>query len=144
MKKVLFTLIILTSINNFAQKNKNAVAIIDKYIAMHNDGSDEAIKSFIKETYDPSLYSKIKKIDRHVDFYKNGINDFGDLNPKVYEVYKETPTKIIVYLIKEKDDINNKKIDPRYILSMEIDLSPKNPKYLSRGLGLGALVCTIK
>ena len=38
----------------------------------------------------------------------------------------------------------NKDIDPKDILVVEIDLDPENPKYLARGLDLGALVCEIQ
>ena len=62
----------------------------------------------------------------------------------MYKTVESSSNKLIVHLIKEADSPMNMDIDPIDILVVEIDLDPKNSKYLARGLGLGALVCEIR
>ena len=116
--------------------------MLDKFIKMHNTGTEEAIKQFIKETYHPDIYNKLE-LNKHVEFYDYIINDFGQLNTMVYQKVEESPTKLIVHLIQSEESILNENIDPINILVVEIDIHAKNKEYLSRGLGLGALVCSI-
>jgi len=70
--------------------------------------------------------------------------DFGQLKPIVYEKIEESPLRLVVYLIKEEESLLNKNIDPTEILMVEFDFNEKNPKFLNRALGLGALACELK
>ncbi len=139
MKKVLVAAFIMSSISGFAQ-NKNQREILHKYITANNTGTDEAFHQFIKETYAPGIYEKIIIAD-HINFYKQIEHDFGDLKFEVYEKVDETPIRLVVYLIKENANILDRTIDPSQVLVLEMDLLAQNPAYLSRGLGLGALIC---
>jgi hypothetical protein len=53
-------------------------------------------------------------------------------------------TKLIVRLIKQEENRNNPSIDPAEMLMVEIDKEVDRPEYLSRGLGLGALICSAR
>ena len=124
-------------------QNKEQQAILDKFITYHNDGSEKALSQFAKETYNPILYDKID-LEKHTAFYDQIAREFGRLNEQIYKLETETQLKLIVHLIKEDETVLNKNIDPREILVVELDLSDNNLKYLSRGLGLGALVCEVR
>lgn len=139
MKIILILLLSLFHVNLNTQTayQKN---ILEKFIKAHNDGSEVAIKNFIKESYHPAVYKKID-INKHVNFYNHIIKEFGPLNKLTYKVTEESKRKLIVQLIKENESVLNQDIDPAEILVVEIDMSEDNPKYMERGLGLGALVC---
>jgi hypothetical protein len=117
--------------------------LLDKFIRMHNTGTGVAIEQFIKEAYHPDIYKNLE-VDKHVAFYKFIIDDFDKLNPMVYKKVEETPTKLIVQLIKKDEFLANSNIDPANILVVEIDIHEHDNEYLSRGLGLGALICSIR
>jgi len=143
MKKILFSLFTLLFLTNVQAQNKNQLEILDKFIIAHNLGTEKAISDFIKNTFKPSLLNKID-LKKHIAFYDHIIKEFGPLNNKIYEVVEVKPTKLIVKLIKKENSIKNKSINPTEILMVEIDTDEKQPKYLSRGLGLGALACSRK
>ncbi len=143
-KFILFFIIVVygTTTEAFAQDNSK-YRLLNKFIKMHNSGTESAIANFVKETYLPEDYETIN-LDKHVAFYKHIIEEFGALNDEVYEHVEDSDTKLIVYLIKEKENIHNAHIDPTEVLSVEIDISEQFPNYLSRGIGLGALACTLR
>ena len=143
MKRFLITTVTLITLISSYSQSKEHQNILDQFIIAHNDGSDDAIKEFIKKTYLPEIYEDINLND-HVAFYKQIINEFGDLNRQIYYLLEETPYKLIVHLIKKNENINNLVIDPEDILQVEIDLSQTNTKYMERGLGLGSLLCDLK
>jgi len=139
MKHLFLTITALLTFSISSSQNKDQLNILDHFIIAHNDGSENAIKEFIKETYLPEIYEKIN-LDDHVKFYKQVINEFGDLNKQIYYLVEETPHKLIVHLIKKNENINNLVINPEDILQVEIDLSQTNPKYMEKGLGLDSLL----
>jgi hypothetical protein len=139
MKHLLITIIAIISFTTLYSQNKDQLNILDNFIITHNDGSDDAIKQFIKDSYLPEIYATINLND-HIAFYKELINEFGDLNNQIYYLVEENPYKLVVHLIKKDQNINNLVIDPGGILQVEIDLSKTNPKYMKKGLGLGALL----
>lgn len=139
MKKLIFILMVFSSFVGFSQ-NKNQLEILNRYITANNAGTDEAFHQFIKETYEPKLYSKIN-IPDHINFYKQIHQDFGELKSAVYERVEEEPLRLVVYLIKKDQNILNRNIDPTEVLVLKMDLVAANPNYMRRGLGLGALVC---
>jgi len=143
MKRFLITTITVLILTISYSQSKEHLNILDQFIISHNDGSDEAIKEFIKNTYLPEIYENINLKD-HVAFYKQIISEFGDLNRQIYYLVEETPYKLIVHLIKKDENMNNLVIDPEDILQVEIDLSPSNTNYMERGLGLGSLLCEQK
>lgn len=67
-----------------------------------------------------------------------------DLNATVYEKIGDVEHRLVVHLVKRAESVLNKHVAAEDRLVVKVDLSTKNPKYLSRGLGLGALVCEIK
>ena len=134
-------LLILTAAFTFAtsySQNKDQLNILDNFIIAHNDGSEKAIKQFIKNSYLPEIYDNINLKD-HIAFYKQIVTEFGDLNHQIYYIVEETPHKVIVHLTKKNRAINNQNINPEDILQVEIYLSKENAKYMQNGLGLGSL-----
>lgn len=143
MKRKFVTLFIFT-IATFAYSQNNSQSIIlSKFITANNSGTEDAISQFIKETYESNLYEKID-LQQHIEFYSMISEDFGLLKSTVYEIIEEKPLRLVVQLIKEKESLLNKNIDPTEILMVELDFNEKNPKLLNRALGLGALVCELK
>ena len=143
MIKTLLTLLVITTATFTYSHNSNQVAILNKFIAANNSGTEEAINQFIKDTYEPNLYKKID-LEEHIKFYTMISEDFGQLNTVVYDKIEEKPLRLVVYLIKVSESLSNKSINPAEILVVEMDLNEQNPKYLIIGLGLGALVCELK
>jgi len=143
MKNILLAIITLLIFSYSYSQSKEHQNILDQFIIAHNDGSKDAIKDFIKNTYLPEIYETINLND-HVAFYRQIINEFGDLNRQIYYLVEETPYKLIVHLIKKTENINNLVIDPEDILQVEIDLSETNTKYMERGLGLASLISDLK
>ncbi len=143
MRKKLITLFAITIVTFTYSQNRNQLLILNKFIAANNSGTKESISQFIKETYEPNLYNKID-LKEHTKFYAMISEDFGQLKTIVYEKIEENPLRLVVYLIKKNENLLNKTINPAEILVVEMDLNEKNPKYLNRSLGLGALVCELK
>lgn len=143
MKKIIFSLFIITTVTASNAQTKSQSSILDKFIAANNAGTPEAISKFIKETYDQSLLNKIN-LQEHIDFYTMISKDFGKLKSSVYQKIEENPQKLVVHLIKEKQNPLTVSINPAEVLVVEMDLNERNPKYLKKGLGLGALVCELK
>jgi hypothetical protein len=140
MKKVILTLFAVALATYSYSQNDDQLTILNKYIVANNTGTKEAISQFIKETYEPNLYKKID-LEEHIKFYAMISEDFGQLKTIVYEKIEEKPLRLVVYLIKENENLLNKSINPAEILVVEMDLNEQNPKYLKLGLGLGPLVC---
>lgn len=139
-------LTLLTTISVVAavfSQNINQSAILNKFIAANNDGTHEAIRQFITDTYDPDLLRKID-MEEHIQFYTMISEDFGRLNTVVYKKIEEKPFQLTVHLIKEDENVLNRSVNPAEILVVEMDISEQNQKYLKKGLGLGALVCELK
>lgn len=124
-------------------QNLNSQAMLDRFVKAHNEGTTRSLERFIQENYLPELYSQIE-LEKHVAFYRQIIDEFGPLNATIYEKIEDTENRLVVHLVKKTESVLNKNVAPEDILVVKIDLSAKNPKYLSRGLGLGALVCEIK
>ena len=143
MRKLLFTAVTTFFVLSTYAQNNQQLAILNKFITIHNLGTEKAIGQFIKETYNPGLYDRID-LKKHIEFYDQIIKEFGALNDVVYKIEEEKPYKVIVHLIKKNESFLNQNIDPTEILVVEIDISKEMPRYLSRGLGLGALVCEIR
>lgn len=143
MKKVILTLFAVALATFSYSKNNDQFTILNKYIIANNAGTEKAISQFIKETYEPELYTRID-LKAHIEFYTMISKDLGQLTPILYEKIKETPLKIAVYLIKEEENLFNKNIDPSEILMVEFDFNERNPKFLNRALGLGTLPCALK
>jgi len=139
MKHLLLAITALLVFATSYSQNKDQLNILDNFIIAHNDGSDDAIKQFIKDSYLPEIYATINLND-HVAFYRQVINEFGNLNNQIYYLVEETPHKLIVHLIKKNKNINSLVINPEDILQIEIDLSKTNSKYMEKGLGLGSLL----
>ena len=140
MRKLLLTFLAITIVTFVYSQNRNQLVILDKFIVANNSGTNEAISQFIKDTYEPNLYKKID-LEEHIKFYAMITEDFGQLKNIVYEKIEEKPLRLVVYLIKENENLLNKSINPAEVLVVEMDLNEQNPKYLKLGLGLGALVC---
>jgi len=141
MKKAILLLMLSIFSSVIYGQEKNQLQLLDKFIIAHNLGTEEAISKFIKEAYVPSLFKKID-LKKHINFYDHIVKEFGPLNNEIYELVEVKPTKLIVQLIKKEESLLNQSIDPAEILMVEIDTSEKEPNYLIRGLGLGALVCS--
>ena len=143
MKKYILTLLAVALATFSYSQNNDQLTILNKYIVANNAGTEEAFSQFIKETYEPELYTRTD-LKKHIEFYTMISTDFGQLKPIVYEKIEENPLRLVVYLIKEEESLLDKNIDPTEILMVEFDLNEKNPIFLNRALGLGALACELK
>lgn len=121
----------------------DAKVILDAWIETQNKGTDEAIGAFIKTYYKPSLLEKMKNFEDHLKFYRQVIDEFGPIQKVVFEEMESTKTKLKVQLLKQGTPLVPTP-GPEEILVVEIDLDANNPKFLERGLGMGALICYIK
>ncbi len=121
----------------------NTQRVLDALIAMQNDGSDESINEFIDEFFHPDLMREMTNKSAHVAFYRQIIDEFGNVESNIYKVEESTSTKLKVQLIK-KGIAFIPEPSPNQILVVEIDLHKEETKYLARGLGMGALICYIK
>lgn len=117
--------------------------ILDAWITTQNDGSDTAVRHFIDTYYSPEMLKKMKNYEAHVKFYKQIISEFGKVQKVIYETENDTDVKLKVQLLKEATPLVPEPT-PEEILVVEIDLDPENKQYLSKGLGMGALICYIK
>ena len=117
--------------------------MLDAWIETQNKGTDEAIRSFIDTYYSPAMLGKMKNYEDHLNFYKQVISEFGSIQKIVYITEKDTEHSLKVQLLQEATPLLPEP-SPEEILVVEIDLDPENPAYLSRGLGMGALICYIK
>ena len=116
--------------------------VLDAWMEMQNAGTDEAIKEFINQYYSPAMIGKMNMKD-HVAFYRQIIDEFGEVQKLIYQKEVDQPFKLKVQLLK-KGVAMVPEPTPYEILVVEIDLDPEQPRYLKRGLGLGALICYIK
>jgi len=144
MKTVLLLLLFTLNIQSHQEKvSDDAKVILEAWVETQNNGTDEAITSFIKTYYKPSLLAQMKNFEDHVKFYRQVIDEFGPIQKVIFEEMESTKTKLKVQLLKEGTPLVPTP-QPEEILVVEIDLDAKNPKFLERGLGMGALICYIK
>lgn len=123
--------------------DKSAEVILEAWIETQNKGTDKAIMAFIEEYYTPEVLSKMKNRSDHLKFYRQAVDEFGPIQKGIYEVMNSSKTKLKVQLLKVGTPLAPAPT-PEEILVIEIDLDPNNTKYISRGLGMGALICYIK
>jgi hypothetical protein len=143
MKNTLLTIIALAFVTlSYSQSNKQ-LTVLNKYITANNLGTVDAFSQFIKDTYSPQLLKRIN-LKSHIDFYTIISEDFGQLKFEVYKKIEEKPSRLVVHLIKEKESLFNKNINPAEVLVIEMDFNKKNSSLLKKGMGLGALVCELK
>ncbi len=135
-------LLSLTGINS-PTVQPDTERVLKAWMKMQNEGTDQAVKQFIDNYYSPRLLGKMTNYESHVAFYKQIINEFGKVQPAIYLTETDSEHKLKVQLIKEGRALVPEP-SPEEILVVEIDLDPDNPQFLSRGLGLGALVCHLK
>jgi hypothetical protein len=140
MKQAIFLFIFFLFSSFVYSQSKNQIQLLDKFVIAHNLGTEDAISKFIKEAYEPTLYKKID-LKKQIKFYEQIVKEFGPLKNEIYELVEVKPTKLVVQMIKKDESLLNKSIDPTEILMVELDTSEKEANYLTRGLGLGALVC---
>ena len=143
MKNTLLTIIAIAFVTlSYSQSNKQ-LTVLNKYITANNTGTTEAFSKFIKETYNPQLLKKVN-LKSHIDFYSMISKDFGQLKFEVYKKIEEKPSRLVVHLIKEKESLFNRNINPAEVLVIEMDFNKNTPSLLKKGMGLGALVCELK
>lgn len=135
---------IIMLVNLFlVQKPNTKQEILNDWISTQNDGSNEAINAFIDTWFSPEMRQNMKNRDQHLAFYRQIIDEFGSVQDHVYEVMESTETKLKVQLIKKGQPLVPEP-SPENILVVEIDIQKDKPQFLSRGLGMGALICYIK
>ena len=123
--------------------NPKAEKVLKAWVAAQNDGSDSAVINFIKKYYPESAYETDSKLNAHVRFCRQIIDEFGDVGETIYEVMENQPKKLKVQLLKAGVAAVTQP-SPEEILVIEIDLESKDQTRLARGLGMGALICYIK
>ncbi len=75
MKTFLIGIFTILSTSFSHSQNKEQTNILDRFIEAHNIGSQDAISTFIKDTYHPEVYAKINLKD-HVAFYNQIVKEF--------------------------------------------------------------------
>lgn len=140
MRKTILIIFTITATAAAYSQNEHQVAILNQFVNANNAGTPEAFTQFIKQTYHPDLLKKID-LNTHIEFYKMIAEDFGKLKTSLYEKIEEKPIRFVGHLIKEKESLLNKAVNPAEILVVEMDLHEQNPTYLKKALGLGALIC---
>ncbi|MEC7752802.1 hypothetical protein [Roseivirga sp. UBA1976] len=140
MKIVVWLFLLMNSI---WQQTDSKNQILKDWIATQNQGSDKAINTFIDRWFSEELKAGITDRSKHVAFYRQIIDEFGEIQETVYEVMESTPTKLKVQLLKKNTPFLPEP-SPENILVVEIDVQKNHPNRLARGLGMGALICYIK
>ena len=143
MKNTILTFIAIAFVTLSYSQNSKQQTVLNKYITANNVGTVEAFSQFIKETYNPQLLERIN-IKSHIDFYSMISEDFGQLKLEVYKKIEEKPSRLVVHLIKQRESLFNKNINPAEVLVIEMDFNKNEPSYLKKGIGLGSLVCELK
>lgn len=143
MKIITIISVFILSSNQQVVENDNTQRILTAWLEMHNVGTEQAVGEFIRSYYSPELLSKMKNFDDHVKFYMTIIDDFGDIQFTIYKIEESFDHRLKVQLLK-KGALAVSDPPSTEILVVEIDLDPENPKYLVKGLGMGALICYIK
>jgi len=138
----LIWIITLLSLSNLQEPDLKK-EILKDWIATQNDGSNEAINQFIDTWFSPEMREKMKNRDEHIAFYRQIIDEFGDMQDIIYKEVEYTDTRLKVELLKKGMPLVPEP-SPEDILVVQIDVLKDNPRYLSRGLGMGALICYIK
>lgn len=143
--KALFILVLAGIFPGFATEraSNDTQRILDAWIITQNVGTDAAVREFIDTYYSPEMLRKMKNYEDHVKFYKQIISEFGKVQKVIYETETNTDLELKVQLLKEATPLVPEP-GPEEILVVEIDLDPQNSRYLSKGLGMGALICYIK
>ena len=111
------------------------------WIEMHNTQDKKSINSFIKENYSQTTLKKINTED-HINFYYNAAVSFGQVDEIPFEVIENTNNRLVIHFVK-KGVTRSEEISPENIFVVEIDMNLKDPTKLERGLGLGALICSL-
>ena len=143
MKTLLIISALAFSTNWSNSENANTKRLFEAWRKMHNTGTEQAAREFIKAYYAPDVLKKMKNMEDHVTFYMTMIHDFGDVQNIVYKTEESTEHRLKVQLLK-KDALLFPEPSPEEILVVEIDLDPNDPNFLEKGLGMGALICYIK
>lgn len=144
MKAIISTILIsLASVFGTANTTDDTQRILEAWVATQNEGTDKAVRAFIDTYYSPALLEEMKNYEDHANFYKQIISEFGKIQHVIYETETDTAIKLKVQLLKAATPLVPEP-GPEEILVVEVDLDPENKQYLSRGLGMGALICYIK
>ena len=128
----------LSPILTFGQ-SQNQEQILNNFIRAHNAGTTQAIEGFINEFYSPDLLKRVN-METQVNFYQQIINEFGSLNKATYKLNEETNDHLVVWLIKENENIVNQNINAAEILVVEMDTSPKKRHISFQRFGIGFTV----
>ena len=139
--KVISLLLVVIFFNQ--QDSDPKKKILEDWIRTQNIGSNKAINDFIDQWFAPELLDKMDNRDQHIAFYRQIIDEFGDLQNLVFREIESTETKLKVELLKKGYPLVPEP-SPEDILVVEIDVQKDNPRYLSRGLGMGSLICYVK
>ena len=137
------TIILALLILPISPPNDPKMDILKAWIETQNDGSEQAINAFIDTYFPPELLSKMTNRKDHVAFYRQIIEEFGDVQDFIYKEEENSRTKLKVQLLKKGQTLVPEPA-PDQILVIEIDVLEKEPKFLAKGLGMGALICYIK
>lgn len=140
---ILLLILTLVPAPNQGELNPKAEKVLKAWVDAQNQGSDAAVIEFIKTYYPESAYESKEKLGAHLNFCRQIIDEFGEIQADVYKVMVNKPKKLKVQLLKA-GALAISQPSPEHILVVEIDLEESDGTKLSRGLGMGALICYIK
>ncbi len=146
MKKIILGLLYLCLTANLAQAQSSipdspAGKMLNKWLVAHNTGAVQALRQFVQTSHTQAFVQNKKKVAAHTRFYNVVRKDFGNLETTPYKFIVNQPHKLEVYLLKNNIANQWQQVKPENILVVKIDIDPKNPQHLARGIGLGSLIC---
>jgi len=109
------------------------------WLAAHNAGDEVSLARWVEDAYAPQLLDRID-VAEHVAFYQSIVQDFGELSPTPVAVTESSARHLVVHL----RPVSVLVPDPTTTLVVDIEVAPEDPGHLTRGLGLGALICEDK
>jgi hypothetical protein len=112
--------------------------LLQSWIQAHNAASAEALRHWLRASLNPAISDT--DVDKRLDWYVAATRMFGPLSNQPLAILENEPHRLLVHLVRS-DMGPRERLDPLNIVVVELDVDAQNPRYLARGLGLGALAC---
>lgn len=121
--------------------NTPAGKILQKWLVAHNTANHAYLQNFVKAYHPQAKIHSAKYVKAHTDFYLEATKMFGKLETTPYKIVKSQAHHLEVQFLKSSIQNRWKKTSAEHIVMVKVDINPKKPQQLARGLGMGALIC---
>jgi hypothetical protein len=112
--------------------------LLQTWIVAHNKRSAASLRHWLRTSLNPTVSDA--EVDKRLGWYVDAIDMFGPLSQEPLAVVEDAPNRLLVHLV--RSDLGpRERLDPLNIVVVELDVDVNDPRYLARGLGLGALAC---